>query len=215
MIIKESVKKLSDLWEMRFDTGYIKDLNVAVRFYRGAANITDLTNAMKPGKICREWSLQGADGEHRDTPSEMLLDIFLDDSCTFEQFVQNLRNDKYTDWIVEGYGLKLYKRTEKSIRTFSPFVAVKKQDLTGEVRRVAKVAKALIAGQFKKVECAYIYTDDYYYDYANNYGKGRVIDVLDFAKELVERPDYWTVWKDEQGEIKAGDFNSCYYLKTA
>lgn len=215
MIIKESIKKLSDLWQMRFDTGYIKDLNVAVRFYRGAANITDLTNAMKPGKICREWSLQGADGEHRDTPGEMLLDIFLDDSCSFEQFVQNLRNDWYTDEIVEGYGLKLYKRTKKSIRTFSPFVAVKKQDLTGEVRRVAKVAKALIAGQIKKVECAYFYTDDYYFDYANNYGKGRVIDVLEFAKELVERPDYWTVWKDEQGEIKAGDVNSCYYLKTA
>ena len=80
---------------------------------------------------------------------------------------------------------------------------------------MAQIAKALMAGQIAKVVCVYKYTDDYAYDAAANYCEGKTLEVMEMAKELVERPNYWTVWKNNKGEINIGDYNSSYHLQMA
>ena len=115
MIIKKSVESLKELAEMKYSTGYIENLNVSVRLSRGAAVITDLTNAMKPGKECRVWSLESRNYGERDLPGDWLLEKFLED-FPFAGFIENLRNNVYTDEKTEAFITELKRQSEFLVR---------------------------------------------------------------------------------------------------
>ena len=79
--------------------------------------------------------------------------------------------------------------------TFNPFKEEEKQELTRMTAR--KFVKFVLAGQVKKVICKGRYTDDYYDDAKRNYDKGKEVDIMEFAKNIIEsRPKNWKVWLD-------------------
>lgn len=69
-------------------------------------------------------------------------------------------------------------------RLFSPFVVEKRQNLDTRMSN-AKLVKAILAGQVKKVVCEGIYTDNWAFDEERNNQKGKM-DPLDLAKEIYE-----------------------------
>lgn len=79
------------------------------------------------------------------------------------------------------------------LRTFNPFKEEEKQELTRMTAR--KFVKFVLAGQVKKVICKGRYTDDYYDDAKRNYDKGKEVDIMEFAKNIIESgPKNWKVW---------------------
>lgn len=158
---------------------YIEDLNVCLKKYRDRLSVIDLENAMKPGKTCIKYSLVSKRTNDFEWSGNFIVRYLLE-SMSIEEFVDNLKQGT----LEVPQKLDFYTYEMKSVRTFSPFVKTKEQDL--DKLTVAKLPKAILAGQIEDVECAGYYTDDYLRDYANNYSIGVKKDKMELAMELVE-----------------------------
>lgn len=185
-------KNIMDSWSV-----YTEAENVHVRFYGECVRITDLTNAMKPGKVCRVYYFQWKDPE---AGSSWALREFLDD-LPFSKFVENLRAGIYKENAprLALFGIQYSEAEEKGTRTFSPFVTVKPQKLDGKMTPT-KAAKMILAGQVVSGVTDYYYTDDYYRDAVDNYREGRPVNPYTMAREIIEDgPRSWSARLDNDG----------------
>lgn len=177
---------------------YVKDLNVKVNNYRGQLQIIDLANAMQSGKECNVIIF---DFWHHPDHSQMRgiygLNNFLDD-FPFADVVNNWRNGfKYENTEFCFYaGVSISYGAKEAKRVFSPFLQPKKQNLKSDRIRVLTFAKAILAGQIKGITCVQKLTDDYAYDHATNYSKGKQYNLLDFAEDMLDNFNGWGIWQE-------------------
>lgn len=183
-------------------TVYFKAENMKISRYSGFDDwrITDLTNALKTGKTCREYTLKSERGEHGNCDVtnfiyefENLLDRLwmLCESFPFEH--------KYDP--VKITGIEIYRTDIKSIRVFSPFNLGNVKPLKAMPKKwtLRHVYAALINRQFKELRCAGVYSDDYAWDNAVNYHIGPIKAPLAFVKRIIEQPSGWwcNYWDDK------------------
>lgn len=209
MEILKSIDRLSfeDLAN-NYNQLYFEEQNIAFKQFSSGNNqtelyITDLSNALKPGKEVTEYIFKG----------EELWNVLF---FRFELSVSEVLSKLYNK---EVEGIEYFTRTHKAIRVFSPFVEVKK---VKEPKKwtISHVWKAILSGQITQGQTDQRLTDDYAFDAATNFGKGS-IDVKCFAKDLIESPSGWWINVDEETEdyIKLGvncyqfDYKTLYFNK--
>lgn len=62
------------------------------------------------------------------------------------------------------------------------------------------VKRAIERGEFKRLECAYSYTDDYLYDNATNFGKGGVSAERLLKQFKILTPSCWVRIREKDGK---------------
>jgi len=184
--IHETLKNV-DLFDLRNDD-YFRKENAKIRCYRDQIYITDLTNALKPGKNCVQYIISSK--YHTDHISCDFENWMKNKELDIIKIIKQLRTGNFSFNNNDPFGLNIV--TKKSIRTFSPFIKVKpiKQP---QKWTITHVWKAMLSGQINKGSIRQRLTDDYAYDAAVNFMEGVQVDCLEMAKELVENPSGWWV----------------------
>jgi len=185
---------------------YIEDVKKHVILNR-QIRITDLTDAMKTGKICTEYSITFVD-KNLDQEQIACLNFMNDMNWNIESVfnfceAQNWEKDKWGgynevyEYDERGNEMRIYRSDRKSVRTWSPFNldVLKPLNETPSKWTLKHVIRALVNDQ-GKVVCRGVYTDDYAFDAAYNYQQGDVSS-LHFAKRLLTSPSGWWVGSPE------------------
>lgn len=99
--------------------------------------------------------------------------------------------------------MKIRQSIEKAIKRAEE----KGKNWIGATIRQDVVKRAIERGEFERIECAYHYTDDYAWDYANNFGKGEVT-----AKHILDKYEIFkpTCWVDREKKNVNG--KECYVI---
>lgn len=159
---------------------YCKEIYAKIDIKSGSVKITYLGNAMS-NETCRVNTIYS---QLHDNILKFLNLRAVKDIVEFAH--KDCFEDKYV----------VYHHYVKGYNVFDPFKEVKKQKLAKMT--AGKFVKAVLAGQVKKVVCKGRYTDDYYDDYKHNYDKGKELDVMEFAKKIVEDgTKRWHIWLDD------------------
>lgn len=159
---------------------YCPEIYAKVDIKYGVAKVTYLGNAMSKYS-CRVNTIYS---QLHDNILEFL------NLHTVKDVAEMAHKDCFEDKYV------VYHHYVKGYNVFDPFKEVKKQKLAKMT--AGKFVKAVLAGQVKKVVCKGRYTDDYYDDDKRNYDKGKELDVMEFAKKMVEvGTKRWHVWFDD------------------
>lgn len=182
-----------------------------IKIYADAMYITDLTNALKAGQICKEFTVYMSVFNRVKQLFAHEFQNWLDD-WPMEEFIKKLLID-HNDFM----GIDVSGKELKAVRVFSPFVAIKPIKIPAKWT-LAHVWKAILSGQISTAEKRMHLTDDYAHDSAYNFGKGP-IDPLILAQEIITSPSGWWVnIKDVQKEvIELGlnchhfDYNTLYF----
>ena len=186
---------------------FFREQNIRFKQYRGYNDqleiyVTDLTNALKPGKEVTQYIFAG----------DMWEVLFF----TYDEPVSAVLEKLYRQ---EVRNIEYRARTLKALRVFSPFAKIK--PITPPKKwTIPHVWKAILSGQITKGQTDMRLTDDYAYDAATNFGKGE-IDVLSFAKKIIEDPSGWWVSVDKETDTKiqlsvnchSFDFKTLIFLK--
>lgn len=191
--IIEEFEKLENSW----DDIYVKDLQVYTRMYDDAMTIKDLRNALKIGKTCKEYYFRiKSEFFHKINTKIAINNIIRNLKITEKDFINNLIASKYDN--EEFKELKLTIRELKSIETYSPFVEIKqvKPPRNGKWN-LGHIWKSIMSGQMSHGKTNYYLTDDYAYDNAVNFGKGKV-DLQELVKQLIENRSGWWCKKDKE-----------------
>jgi hypothetical protein len=191
-----------------YNERYVKNLNIRLKVYDDSMYITDLTNALKTGKTCTRYIIRMDELSSNSFAYDFVN--WLDD-WSFEEFIKALKTNG-------SFRTVHVSKTEiKGINVFSPFVSLKpiKQPRKWTLTHIWK---AILSGQIKKAYKTMHLTDDYAFDAANNFGKGK-ISAMELAKDLIESPSGWWVSDGEEkdGCIPIGvhchhyDYNVVYF----
>lgn len=182
-------------WEQ--NDGYFRDINAYVEVSTQRIAITDLTNAMLPGKTCKRIVLQPED-EYSPNVMHAGLDTFRAVYDTF--FVREEKPDMEC---------RIWKSDLKASRVFSPFRKIRPIK-TPEKWTLPHVWKAILSGQIYMGQCDGRYTDDYAYDAAVDFKSGMELHLPSFARRLIEEPSGWHVYPDKtRGNVTYLSVN-CY-----
>jgi hypothetical protein len=182
------------------DDWFLQRDQVKVHRYNGSLHLWDITDAMKPGKTCTEFTLRW--DHFSNTPAGLYR--------LFERHDYNLRavfNEllalpwEHRKFWANGIAIdppgsagwqemtglagaanladfsgdvrwELYRSERPAIRVWSPFASVNPLPHAPKKWTVAHVVRALLAGQFSNLKCDGKYSDDYAYDAAVNFHIG-------------------------------------------
>lgn len=178
------------------NNGYYQDINAYIHMRPQRITITDLTNALIPGKECESITV-----EKQDDYSSLCLYS----GC-------KTMRDLYERYFVKRElpdGCKVYTRQRRSMETFTPFRPIKPIRMPKKWT-LPHVWKAILAGQVYQGKVDGKYSDDYAYDAAMGYHEGRKLDLPTFAKELIESSSGWRVTATDTDGDKATLSVDCY-----
>jgi hypothetical protein len=204
--IYESLSEL-DLNDIGFYDCYFQKENLFMHAYQDSVKITDLTNALQQGKVCKSYSIKFVEWEPYKSIICELFNTLIDFEFAWEQFVEKLKTteptqlDQWTKiipliWLEDKF--KIYYHEEKATRTYSPFAEIKPIK-TPTKWTLPHVWKAILSGQITSGRCTGYYTDDYAYDAEVDFKRGG-IDPLCIAKDLIGSPSGWWVSVDKETE---------------
>ena len=195
----EKILNVRDMLNKFYDSGvYIESENLHVQQWKGFDDwkITDLTNALATGKTCRQYSFK-SNGPHGncETINWLLQDFYGDFRKAFD-FCETLSFEKDQWGSCKPYrigGIDIWRRDEKSNRTFSPFALDRIKPLRAipDKWTMRHVYAAIINNQFSTLKCDGVYSDDYAFDDAANYHKGEIAHPLAFIRRIIEHPSGW------------------------
>ncbi len=181
---------------------FFEDAKVRIQLgfdvWEGILRITDLTNALKRGRVCESFKVRFPHAAHNGSEG-------LNAMC---QFVDQFGNDSRAllahllamPWSVDGEwgfrqieqdGAKFNRTQVPGMRTYSPFATLPRLTNVPAKWTVAHVVRAFWNGQVKNLKCNGITTDDYAMDAAFNFHEGPIADARGFAKRLIESPGGW------------------------
>ena len=163
---------------------YCQDLNVKVDVYYGGIQITDLTNAMKVGKECNVYTLVADRNKYQtydqglELKNDLLMVMDWKEIC--EEAFKKSEN-------IEGVSM-VAEWPKKGVWTFSPFV---KMTTKGKPSG-ANFPKLVLSGKIASATCRYSFTDDYYDDAKRTFDRGKSINPMELAEEIVnDRYQNW------------------------
>lgn len=164
--------------------GYFADIQAYIRHNHYSVTITDLTNALLPGKKCAYVTVS--------TNNDAMNVLTVNDIKTYAEAYQRFFVERTV-----APGCSLHTGERASIRTFTPFRQIKPIK-TPAKWTLAHVWKAILAGQAYMGRVDGKYTDDYAGDAATNCRKGSGVHLPSFAKQLIQEPSGWYVSPDKE-----------------
>ena len=201
MEIRESFEIMEALNSATNHGIFYKAENMKVSHFHGFDdwNVTDLTNALLPGKTCRTFTLK-LDGPHGHLHvTNWISRKFGNDIRALFSYCDGLEYPQGR-WGIEPHRIQtengeitVYKDDESGVRTFSPFSlsALKPLKAIPAKWTMRHVYAAIANKQFKRLQCKGVYTDDYAWDDAVNYRKGDIKSPLDFLQSIIDSPSGW------------------------
>ena len=210
-----------EFWNCYDDT-FIRRDQVKLHRYAGSLLLMDISDAMRPGKVCEKFSLNWwpHDGSVRGVD-----ELFRAHGFYLRAVLATLRAlpwQKQKHWKTgaptddwqqmtgaelaaaipafagnENLQLSLHRGENQAIRIWSPFASVKPLPAAPKKWTVAHVVRALMAGQAVNLKCNGVYSDDYAYDAAVNFHQGPIKNAVAFARRIMESPSGW--WAMERG----------------
>lgn len=181
-------------------TYYTKDTNLRVRRYQGSFQITEISDALRTGKICVNYSLSYSPAYDRD--ADVISEFLFEYKYDIKKLYDYLDSLEWTAGKWGGYDqirinddITVYRSDEKAIRVFSPFNLKYMKPLKEMPKKwnIRNVLRLIVNGQYENLKCNGKYTDDYAYDAAYNYGMGSIENGIAFAKSIIECPSGWWV----------------------
>lgn len=180
-MIKNSINEmLFEELANNYNELFFREQNIRFKQYRVGYNdqpeiyVTDLTNALKPGKEVTQYIFKGN-----------MWDVLF---FTYDEPVSEVLKRLYRQ---EVRNIEYRTRTLPSMRVFSPFVEVKKIAVPKKWT-IPHVWKAILSGQIVAGRTDMRLTDDYAWDATTNFGRGD-LNLLYFAQEIIEHPDGWWI----------------------
>jgi len=211
-----------DDWSMdvRLDGVYSVEDNLYVTMNRsytgdgdGRLYLKGLDNAMKRGETVTDYSLE-------DTGESLWINLMV------EAGIESMRDlyDRCEELEFSGYGsvemeiagttVEVWKSEEKAIRRFSPLHLHNLKPLNGEPKKwnVRLATRAILNGQFERLECTGKYSDDYARDAAYNFHKGEISNHIAWVKDVIERPGGWRTYAEEEEDGKTVVHLCCHHF---
>jgi hypothetical protein len=180
---------------------YYRAENMAISHFNGFDdwNLTDLTNALLPGKMCRTYSIKCNAPHGHLIVTNWITRTFSDDMralfayCDGLQFTTGQWGLEAYRVNVEDHTIEIYRGDDQGIRTFSPFALANVKPLKAIPAKwtMRHVYAAIINHQFKSLKCQGVYTDDYAWDDAVNFRRGEIASPLDFIQAIINSPSGW------------------------
>lgn len=205
---------------------YIESEKLHIESWGGCESlrITDVSNALQAGKVCKSYTLRPYSKAEDCAVINLVNIAFASDFRKVFNFCESLPEpSKYgcvsvhynADFAIDSMGvnvIEVYPGSTQSIRTYSPFELHRIKPLKEEPKKwtLPHVYRAIINGQFEKLACNGVYTDDYAFDAASNYSKGDIKDPIAWIRDIIEHPHGWNVWKGSDGHISV----NCYSFDT-
>jgi len=199
---------------------YTSDGKYMIEFWNSSMKITDTSNAMKTGKSAKEWIVRHDRSNGRFIHyltgdlevSQMKLTDFLDavENKTLGEKFASIENLEHLEGTTAN--------TIKSKDIFSPY-GIKNlkrvKDLKDKVT-LPTLAKLIANGQYDALGLDYSYTDDYAFDNANNFGKGKLVNAMEILQEIIEsgmghKPYFTSPTKDGRRVITFGPHSNKSY----
>lgn len=184
---------IDDMRNMTMGDGFfIKSLKIKVHRFSDSLRVTDLEDAMRKGKKCREATVNPTSYISRGNFWPNLLNSIPKD-WDFERLIHEILKGNFVSEDVDTS-----VREVDSKRTYSPWATLNPLKEPPKKWTVAHVVRALVNNQVKEARIDGIYTDDYASDYASDYQRGD-FDTLKFTERLVESPSGW--WLHEEKTV--------------
>ncbi len=196
-----------------FDELYFEAVTVKMERFREQVRITDLSNAMKSGKVCRTYSLNDTE---EGGALNWLYGRGFDWSLIFKELAALAWTDRVREFDpIQVEGAKVYMDDMKAIRVYSPFNLAVMKPLKEEPKKwtLRHVLRALINNQARELVCNGQYSDDYAGDAARNFGQGEIPNAKAFAKRIMESPSgWWTHGAQSRVSICCHHFDSNSFI---
>jgi hypothetical protein len=175
---------------------YIKLFNIFYRLYNNVVYIIDITEALKIGKTCKKAIIDYKYGNNMNMIT-VLKNIMEDNSIKdYKIFFETALKGNLN---ITDNNISYDIREVKAIETFTPFLEQKKIKIPTKWN-IPHIYKAILSKQITEITKNYHYTDDYKSDAACNCGKGKKVDLMEFAKIMVEdKGGYW-IQKESENE---------------
>lgn len=217
MKILKSYKEI-ELTDLVLATGevYIEDLELRVQVYRGSVVIREIQEALKVGGVCTDYKIAWRD--YQDGQVAIANYILHEGIKDLPELLERLKgiDFKRDQWggfapqDLPGGVFTVYRDEEKGVRCFSPFQLARLKPLKEVPRKwtVKHAVRAIACGQFKDLRCKGVYTDDYSYDDAYDFQRGKIKAPIEFIEKIIERPSGWWSTIQETGEV----YLSCHHF---
>lgn len=178
--------------------------------------LTDLSDAFVRGRSCRHYRIKTPDINGRDRGPEARPEGFvLEMGSVAEAFEwletrpdEDFSGDAYSDFLdyegAEGTRFRIYRETQKAIRTFSALHLDQVTPLSSIPKRwnVRRAMRAILSGQVERWHIDGVYTDDFALDNARNFCRGQLEDYLGKARRIWERPSGWRVYPENEARTE-------------
>lgn len=195
---------------------YDRSAQLEIESYAGDGSLylTDLTDALKPGKECTRFRIaQSTDRNYPEYQARNLLSILVSAKFLFDllmkmNWVREERPLKNWETVLpyepieytfQGVNLVISRTTVESKRQFSPFASLKPLKKVPKKFTLTHFRKMVFNGQYTGSRCTGVYTDDYAYDAATNYSQGE-IGLGGLAYRIIDSPSGWWVSSEAHGE---------------
>ena len=211
-------------WNSYEDT-FVRRDKILFHRYAGSLLLVDISDAMKPGKVCDKITLNW--WPHDEIPKgidELFAAHGFDLRALFNALLalpwekaKHYRTGEPLDYwqqidraaLVallpdfaknpEALRLDLHRGDRQAIRVWSPFATLNPLPCAPKKWTVAHVVRALMAGQYQSLKCNGVYTDDYAFDAGVNYQQGEIKNGVAFARRIMESPSGW--WASERDGV--------------
>ena len=191
MLLSNITTENFEAWGNNYSAIYCEDVNIKFDQYKDSIHLTDITNAMKIGKVCVQYSINKSDWNS----NESLTNIIETNVKDLFNFVTHLDYPDYngTEANINGINVLIYRSELRSIRVFSPLNLSQLKPLKEVPKKwtMSHVYKVLANNQFTNLKCTGHYTDDYAFDNANNYGKAEGLKGIAVLKDIIQSPSGW------------------------
>jgi hypothetical protein len=178
--------------------------------------LTDLSSAFARGRSCRHYRIKTPDHHRQDRPpSERPEGFILEMGSVAEAFAwlesrtdEEFAGDEYSDFLdyegAEGTRYRIYRETQKGVRTFSALHLDQVTPLSSipKTWNVRRAMRAILSGQVQRWHIDGVFTDDYALDNARNFCRGQLEDYLGKARRIWERPSGWRVYPENEASTE-------------
>jgi hypothetical protein len=188
--------------------------------------LTDLSNAFIRGRTCRKFRIKTPEEHGRGRNPQKRPEGFLLEmggvADAFEwleaQSDEAFAGDQYSDFLdyegEEGTRFRIYRETQKAIRTFSGLHLDQVTELSSIPKswNIRRAMRAILSGQVAHWEIKGVYTDDYALDNARNFCRGPLRKYLGKARRIWENPSGWRVYPKNEARTRLN--LNCHHFDT-
>ena len=197
---------------VQYEPCYVRNINCFVHEYIHNIRIFDLDHAGRKGEIVDRFCISPNNATRGESRILDLLGIMHNSP---EDFIVTLKKKNiYKDTTVIIGDFKILRYEEKSYKVFNPLC----KELYPALKAIPKiwtansVVRALMNGQAWNLHVSKRFTDDYSKDDETNYGR-KMIDIIEFCRDIVEDNDGWRFQYDPDIGILNATCYTFLYIK--